>query len=973
MLIKNFTQVFSLAKSIGSPDNDGTISLTKDLFLEGMEFLPENVQDLNEPNNWNNRTSNLVSTLYGLFKQIDHSYSQLSSVRNVLEGKIKQIEGILLHAAKDLDSSENKNYAYLNKRYTSTDINLFSKIINTPKCILDPKELVITSPLNTSVSLNKGEGYFGGKITLERWTGNISHSDPSNVTDSSVYTSWNTEILSKAPIKTSVSGDPWVLESFSDKALILLTLDLNRPTTFNSIQLNTLFPVTLEKVSWDNSQVPQCVANSTLGSGASWTATNFAISGGVASLSGSKASLSQTIDLLSSAVQGSFSASPQDLTGTRAKVKILSKGSLLSPYKVNFVWKDGTGIVLREYSKKLEVTGGWSEIEIIDYVPKEAEDLDLSISYDPTPTSQESLEIATVECWIGESSYLYGKEVQGTKTINLPHSITTNRVSIILSRELGDLKFYTPPKIIQPGVITPSFFREDIKNTLKEGSYLSYPFSLQEIDFFYNQYVPVSGFFTPEIRPDKEIRTVNYNIEGDNLSLAGISSTIYPIKDDINIFRTINGSSGSFRLITTEEEERGWFGVDGEDVLIVKPQRVTEEFDGTDLFGKVKLEFSPHLSKIKLGDIRSWLDLRYVYKINFDPNCKKYVGLKTASLTNLTDLQTKGIQAVELTEADLEVSTGYLPVEVWVETPTFSAVPDTVGAPNSYDFDVVLDEELVNISYEVSKTIKKSTKISFEEWKASTILRSYLGLSSYRDLITKNLNSESLELTIKRAEEGGLLGGLIDLIQNDFSKISSQTSGEDSKDTFVASQVAFKTQYFPIKDGDDSIQVTLLNNTTVTSRILEPGEYEVINSLGIVKLTLNSIPSDYSVKASYRPVNELSKFINTNWFKVEDGSFTNSNIKLPLTRNITDYEMETDRPFKPFNLDRASSDYYPILEYKVSKSGEITFSREFSNLGGSNAKIRVSYDSLKQKINCKVILNSEDLPPKINTVRFGLE
>jgi len=972
MLIKDFTTVFSLAKAIESPDNDGTIFLDKELFPTKIPLISIQTEDLNDPNNWNKRTQNLTASLFGIFKQIDHSQNLLIQTRNTLFSKLDLLEGALVHLNKDSESFFSERSTVYNKVYTPLDLPNFEKIPLYPKAVYDSREKAISGSKAGSFSLNKNEGYFGGKVKVERWTGNLTEKSPEAIVDSNLSTSWSTSILSKSPIKTSTSGDPWVREYFDNKATVLLTFDLSRPTSFNAVLINSLLPVSLEKISWRNSQTPQCLTNSDLAASGSWTATNFTISGGKATLTGGSASLTQTVDLLSSAVQGAFSANPVDLTSSRVEVIINTKGSLLSPFKVNFNWKDSSGITIREHSEKITATGGWSDSTIIDFVPEGAEDLDLSITYDPSVSSTESLEISSFEAYIGESSYEVSVNIEGSKTVSLPHTITTDRISVILSKEFGEISYYTPPQITNPSGSLPSFFLNDVKNKIQEGSYLEYKFSLQEIDFLYDQYLPECGFYTSEIRPDKEIRSIAFKIEGENLGQGAVNTTIYPVHEDYNIFRSFTSDSGSFRIITTEEEEAGWNSVDSSDIVIVKPQKITEEFNGTDLFGRIQLEYAPHVSKVKVKKIKDWVGVHYIYKIPFNPNIKKYFGLKSASLADLPELQTKGVLSVEQLEADLEICDGYMPVEVTVENEHFTAVPDTLGPPNSFSNNVIIGEELTNISFEVSKKIKQNSAITFDEWSGAITLRNYLSISQYRDTISKNLSAESLDLSIKKAIEGGLLGGLKDLIKNDFDKNLSGKDG-DVTETITAVQSAFKTLYFPLMEGEESIQISVTNNSTSATRILEPGEYQVYYEIGVIKLTISNLPGDYSVFANYKPKNTMGRFVNSGWFKLDDGTVFGSNVKFPLTRNVTDYETWEELELRPLNLDQNSPNYYPILEYRVKPNGELIFSRELSPFSSYSSKISVSYDTLKQKAVSKIILNSEDLPPKITSIKIGLE
>jgi hypothetical protein len=521
-----------------------------------------------------------------------------------------------------------------------------------------------------------------------------------------------------------------------------------------------------------------------------------------------------------------------------------------------------------------------------------------------------------------------------------------------------------------------------------------YPFDIAEIDISYVEYIPRAALITKPFNPPGEVRRiwVNSVYEGTQ---SGVTYKIFPFADnrgeDIEVtpFSTTFPAFGRAKysadgdvceIITREEYNSGLYNPSSSiKQVIVEPKKVTDNINGTDEKGELKLTQVPHIRRARVRALQNWLRDKAIHNLEFDPNSAVVFGISDSSILSSLKSYTNNDSSVSTISASSIVSTGgYLPVLVTLKTNNFTAYPDRVGKPDSTIVRTITGEILSQSIIEVQERDIQEQVMSFDEWTATVYLDefSYRGVWVYGNSANPPKDRKLVQDFLTSSEgssEVSKFRKIYDYLLSNGQILKTGTKVTATLGRKVKSNI-YKTKYSPIIDGESGLflRVALYNNETAQKTYLKRNEFSVNPQEGVIEITSNTtIDSDIDVMADYAYLVESYSKDPIGGNELEDSATLSTNQY--ITRNMTDYVNGKRYSLRRFQPDQTKTDYYPIIEYIQTPEGHLIFSRDFFAYGDIPAEIHVEYETLgiNPRLAVYSIRPSHTQTPLIHSISVG--
>jgi len=243
-------------------------------------------------------------------------------------------------------------------------------------------------------------------------------------------------------------------------------------------------------------------------------------------------------------------------------------------------------------------------------------------------------------------------------------------------------------------------------------------------------------------------------------------------------------------------------------------------------------------------------------------------------------------------------TTGYRPILVTIRfiNNEIVALPDTVGKPDPGDVGFAEMErlELANVTQTTAQYLESIT-----------------GGSTGRTTTTKQVSHERRFYTYETA-------------------MKPLVSGPNG--------IPIKVYKVPVRGGD----IIPVDSSNL--------QVDAVN--GLVEIAIQPDENFYFVASYYYIMNEFSLresflYDSATSRAIEEKELTPLNVQsYPVTRNMTDYMYGKQPTLRKANLDKMSTDYYPVYEYYVHPDGYLVFADDFHPYSDTPANIEVEFDTM---------------------------
>lgn len=730
--------------------------------------------------------------------------------------------------------------------------------------------------------------------------------------------------------------------------------------------------------------------------------------------------------VLAASISGITQPTVQDPTGVRVELIYAYRaiGSSLAGARIS--WLNSTGAEIAHILEENYPSAFFSSNRLTTFIPAGAASGVVRLGVFTGLTDPASAIFDNVSLYVGEQSWDTNIEIKGPTTITLRQIALSGRYSFVFAqthpRREVLVKEPDGPPVKSPLALHPDIdpgLKRAVQSSLDRGSFkgtgeyiFAYRIGFKELDLRYREHVPRGSLVSLPMRTAGEIRRIWVSTELGKHHTEGMRFYVYPLANDIDRkveiapFRSgdLDSAGGNsnisegqiLHVYTPEELDEGW-SKPSDQVVRADPRQEIEVFDGTDRNGRVDLNNSPHVRLPSLYSpttgIQAWLEEHSIYPTSFDPNAATLYGLTETSRALIDSLRERQAALPTIARDDLETRAGYLPVKISIFTDRWTAHPDTLGRPDRTPVRAVVGEVLQATTFVETSTETVEQVIGFDQWLASTTLQEY-GLlartAAAKKIVAREQFTQDLTLTrvfeinpafkriilsyvradYARLKAGGQLG-------KDQQTVSTNTSAVERDNTY-------RTKNSPIITGPSGTGVKVYIRNATTGVILPLAQTDVVVEAekGLVHLK-KELPTGYTeVLASYQYVTSNGTedfFSSTIGFITEGASGGLIEIAgdlglrtrtLPITRNMTDYIGGRIPDMRFPNLDRLSKDYYPVIEYYITPTGQIQFARDFWKHGDLPARIEVETETLAIEPRVEVNASRSGSPSATPQVRF---
>jgi len=984
---------------------------------------------------WNNFSIHSVSDLAGLYSSIDraHQYVEALSQRynaNIGEGETRllKLEAALRAIRSSIASPANNSVSFSGGDSSWVDPSP-RFYVNSPMLTFAQEEGCYRLPDTGMFSSIRSNGGFAGTAIIEKSLAPIEQRGTLNdVTDGSRASFWMGTSYFPSMVRVSSGDVAWLPSSYTHGSAVLLTYYLDRPTLVGEVFIDpvTTEPFKLLSVSWTPLNERNCLLNP----GFTAAATGWTLSHTTWMASGLGA-VSTLIDSTSGKVSQSFNiqnsytlslsgvpTASGIATGQRFELQyaIAAEGDCSAGARIT--WFNSAGAAIGSDQLAETLPAFYKSSRLVSYSPTGSVSgrVDFQIF---SATTSASAFVSQAKLFAGEQRWQCNETIEKPTTISLPRSITTSRFSFVLqqtSPRRETLNRQVPSETLSP-ITAPREVSTELVNSVNQlvdrtnssgvgSTVFAYRFGMKELDLRYREFVPRASLVSIPLETKKEIRNIWVTADVGQYQTDGLGFYIIPFEKDesyqlaVKAFRvgdidasgeTIRNQGDIVSIFTSEEEEAGW-AANADHRIITDPTRITETFDGTDRDGKVILKRVPHLRRVKMRDINSWLSSYSIWPTYFDPNLETPTGigsqllreaikdgiLKEGGRTGTTgDTQINGIplgmpETLEVTRDDIVSTEGYLPIKLTISTSKWTAYPDTFGKPDSARVRDVLKELLELTAVSETTTSITANYITYEQFIARTkVSELFFGgnfnnnlwngitptmtIKEYLDRQqSMNVGIGSIEQTAKREYDLRKANGTLAKDENTTETRTSKLNSGDS----------YKTRFKPVVTGPMGtvFRAYWYDPDTQEARLIPPNDYKLEANSGIITLKNTAPASNFTdIVADYKYISkseeedffsEAIAFVNSTASGSEDTGIVSRH--LPITRNMTDYNTGRVPTLRGPDFDRMSRTYYPVIEYYVTPEGDIQCSRDFFKYGDIPATVTVEYETLGVKPRLKV-------------------
>lgn len=976
---------------------------------------------------WNSFSLHAVGDLAGLYATIDRADQYVETLSQKYRSSIQAGEDRVLKLESSLRSirSSLANTANTSVSISGGDGSWVDKnprfYVDFPSLSFAREEGCYRLPDTGTFSSLRSNGGFAGQAVIEKTLAPIQQNGPIEaITDGSSASFWMGTSYFPSLVRVASGDISWLPSNYTHGSAMLLTYYMDRPTLVGEIFIDPVStePFKLLSVSWTPLNERNCLINpSYTVSSSGWTLTQGTyMSSGL----GVSSCLLQSVSGLISQSFNITNSYALSLSGTPTASGLTTGQRFELQYSMATVGDCAAGARIKWFNAGGDVIGSDSNPELFPNFYKSSR----LVSYSPTgavsgtvdflifsATSSASAFVSQAKLFAGEQRWQCNEKIERPTTISLPKSITTSRFSFVIQQTAPRRETLNKTKdtelLFNEGLPaeTPTFLTNSINKTIEElnsngngHTVFAYRFGMRELDLRYTEYVPRAGLVSIPLETKKEIRNIWVTADMEANQSQGLGFYIIPFDKDetfkipVKPYRTgdVDTSGQTIRsegdivsIFTTEEEEAGW-AANVAYRIISDPIKTTEVFDGTDRDGKIVLQKVPHLRRVKIRDIKSWLSTYSIWPTSFDPNIQIPTGIGSSILrtairegllqqggrSNISgDSQTNGIplgmpDTLAVTRDDVVSTEGYLPVKLTISTGKWTAYPDTFGRPDSSRVRDVLKELLEMTPVTESIVDVTANYITYEQFIARTKVaelgvlftgsggafnapKGNLTIKEYLDTQnTIGFNNNLVEQQAKKEYEQRKANGLLPKNEN---STQTRTSSLESGDSY-------RTRFSPVITGPAGtvFRAYWYDPITLEARLIPSNDYKLDANMGLLTLK-NSPPSTNftDIVADYKYISkseeedffsEAIAFVSTVASGNEDIGITSR--RLPITRNMTDYVTGRVPSLKTPDFDRMSKDYYPVIEYYVTPDGDIQCSRDFFKYGDQPATLTVEYETL---------------------------
>jgi len=493
-----------------------------------------------------------------------------------------------------------------------------------------------------------------------------------------------------------------------------------------------------------------------------------------------------------------------------------------------------------------------------------------------------------------------------------------------------------------------------------------------ELDLRYREYLKEGYWISKPVTVNGEIRELkllpNSNISESQDLKFFISMNDQDILASANIME-LTSPDYNMRLYAAGETGH-------DDWTAIHPKPVTDRFEGSDRYHKVKLSHYPYVNREKIASIQKTLDDNdYLNLFDYDPNLTTIIytqepigtsgawsptgtyvfGDKVTYLNNIYSCtryhtctpatsSTYGPWVIatsywQKVEGILKTINGYKPLDVVLKVGGKYILPDILGQSSNQLTKLISNETL---SLETDGAIIKDTS------ESSTVEKSGGSSISRKLYEEKKLSSDSY--VTKYPVEWDDISRKGHRLALYWHRVSAGT--DTSEDILIS-----PANYDIVQSGGHS------PSDTSDSRSRYYGKTTIImKDAGfsqIIKTTDDDEEEMYDLIAYYRTKVSAAGYIAGEEYMLETFQVSGLTPLLsqsyPVTRNMTDYVNRTAPTLKASNMDpRAGESYYPVYEYFVNEAGEVVFADDLFRFGDTKADITIRYETLD--INPRIIV-----------------
>lgn len=999
--------------------NSETIKVTEDDMLNSAStILPGRELEIKTSQDWNYASTETIKALgsfYAASNQIDSYleglYTQFNSRLKETEDRAKEIENITNSIRNELgfQSSTAIHLKGGDSNWIDYDFKFYQDVPLLQNVAIENIFKLKDTGFFSSI---RSMGGFAGSVEVEKQLGPmIELGDRLSIADGSKITFWSTASFYPAPVRADSDDIPWLPEEYKHGHAYMLTYFMDRPTHISEVYIDPIVtePFDIVAITYSPFGMDNIAPTPTFEATGSWTTTASAFRENgigvddsygyvVTAPSGYVSYLFDLQEALTRSISGvTSSASSGDIQDTRVEFFYTMRGLGDSYAGARIRWIDTNGDEIGRKTKEDFPTGFFRTMRLVDFAPTLATSAVVDFGIFTPISSNASAFFDNVSLYVGEQRVSINQEISKPTTIPISSRngpILSSRVSFIISqrnprRESVNRLVSSAQSLSIPNNIDETIIKqlESISGSKVGRNDIQYVYrtGIKELDLRYREHIPRGRLVSTPLRTKKEIRKIWVSAEHTVKEDEGIAFYVYPFSSDINyrvavnpyiIGTTTQALGETLSIYTTEEVDSSNVQATSDNSIIVNPKSIREVFQGTDREGRLTLNNPIHHRRVRVNNVRTWLDVNSIRPPVFDPNSETLYGISNETTKNL--IKAGSIEGLTVAASNIVSDQGYIPIRVTVKTDKWVASPDTFGKPDKSTISVVRGEILEDATTTDIFSASRSDVMSFSAWMNNTTVQNFLALGIndpalefFREIpgstdLYKAIRRSSSDVFLTTSDTSSSTEVNTQRLFNWYNRLRSDNKiPRDINQTLVSTssvskEGVYKTKYSPLVVGPGNLYLELFwyNSTDETYVAIPRSSYIADPLLGLVTVTKSAPSSGFNtVYANYRHIaREANEDFTSNIFDyvTETSSsiasatsvFSSYARNLPITRNMTDYETGRTPVLRSPDLDRLSSEWYPVIEYYVTSEGDLVFSRDFFKYGDVPAEIVVEYETL---------------------------
>jgi hypothetical protein len=882
------------------------------------------------------------------------------------------------------------------------------------------------------------------RVSLENTLGPVIHDQPlSFAFDGEHESFWLSTVRVPAPIKADSKTIPWLTRSYRFGAACRLRINLERPAYISEIYIDPLAgdPMYFVGFQWRPLSLTELIVNNTFNAITNFSSSfSYPTSWSVyppdtnqwvrpSSGTGFDGTSALMVDNRQSVAQKAYAYQKVPLSGISEDAYLT-----LSWYQKGTIgYRAGASILFLGASSSfsvspvgasLSLTESWAKHEVSTYLPSGASSAYILLGIFTGDPASALFENASLTYNTTQTENPFGAQpvrLDKPRTIALKSPVLSDTFWLVFAqpnarRSLWPLNELQAQNVFLDSESNPAWAQalrmQGMDRSPPNAQVFEYTMGAKEIDLRYNEYLATGRAVTRPLKTYNEIREFWVEAQSESFGVENISYHFLlrpgdPLSSAIPaVPLTSLDSTGKITIYTPEELDSGWVSprmlsssASSYSSIIISPVPIRKQYAGTDRFGKLSLEFAPHLRATQVKRIQDFLEQSYPTPVSFDPNAQSVAGLDFPGISSgytpaawlsyiLSSQRNSDGSLISVSASSMPSvirTKGYQPLKVWIETDQWSAVPDTFGTPEAGR----VRYQALEFLQASQETVTQTFTLEQEEFWVWDL---QLGVRRKR-----RVSKAEIQSIIDSMESLDSQGQLDSTQKQQLIYYKQQLSSGRTVRTQVSPKATFQTRYHPIVSGKGA-DLGMSNHTLLRlwwynalSNVVLPlsqDQFQVTDSQqGLIALFVSnpSTGSEWQLYADYWHISPQGTEEPYSWawsltaipsgYAVTGaiGTFPTIARSYPLTRNKTDYISGRVPTLRPPNLNSLDEQaYYPIIEYYVSESGELVFSRDFFEFGDTPAKISVEYESLKVAPQLIVDLSREGLLSTRSPILKGL-